>query len=481
MSALGVKPELSLAFSVHSAPGTYAFLLDSGVSRVAGVPTGWEVTLDLTRRLAAAEGESADDPEVWYRERFGSTPNYSEVVNALAPTRDERRTLLQGYFEPHEEDREEGRKVPTEAHRAIARLCSKHYVRVVLTTNFDRLLERALEAEGVSPIVIDTPDAIEGAPPLQRSGCTVVKINGDYLDTRIKNTPEELDEYDPRVNELLGRIFDEYGLVISGWSGTYDTALIDVLKRSGGRRYMTYWVSRGEPSESERSLTGFVEGISIEAEGADEFFADLLEKVEALETFGGDDPLAAPVAVATAKRYLDDPERYVRLREFVNTVGREAREKLLGKGRFPLDWGLKSGYGSVENAKVAEEIRRRIVAYEKVCEAAVGVMAAGGYYATDRRRGPSASCLSWLGALLARMGPSWTRSTICGPTRRCCCCTLGVLLPRQHKIGASSRRYCETRSLWTTARRRARWRSRSTRGSLPPRASHQRGVLPGPD
>jgi len=35
----------------------------------------------------------------------------------------------------------------------------------------------------------------------------VVKVDGDYLDTRIMNTPEELTEYDERVSRLLDRIF----------------------------------------------------------------------------------------------------------------------------------------------------------------------------------------------------------------------------------------------------------------------------------
>lgn len=381
-----VKPELPLAFSIHSAPGTYALLLGSGVSRAAGVPTGWEVTLDLVRKLAAAEGEDTSDPETWYRERYGRAPNYSEVVNGLAPTRDERRALLQAYFEPTEQERDEGKKVPTEAHRAIARLCARGSVRVVLTTNFDRLLERALEAEEVSPVVIDTPDAADGAPPLQHSGCTVFKIHGDYLDTRIKNTPEELEEYDPRVNRLLERTFDEYGLVICGWSGTYDTALVDALKRAGNRRYMAYWVSRGEPSECERSLTSFIGGTSIEAAGADEFFADLLEKVEALDTFGGDDPLSTPVAVATAKRYLDDPERGdVRLRELVGSIGQETRERLFGEGRFPMSWKPVVTDGAAETAEFAAEMKRRVLLYEKSCEVAVGLMAAGGYYAKERK------------------------------------------------------------------------------------------------
>jgi hypothetical protein len=216
MSALGTRAELSLAFSLYSGPGTYDILLGSGVSSAAGVLTGWNLTLDLVRQLATLEGETTDDPAAWYAERYGREPRCSEVVNELAPTRDERRSLLQSYFEPDEEDREEGRKEPTAAHRAIARLCSNGYVRVLVTTNFDRLLERALEAEGIFPIVIDTPHALDGAPPLQHASCTVVKVNGDYLDTRIKNAPEELSEYDPSVQALLERIFGEYGLVICG-------------------------------------------------------------------------------------------------------------------------------------------------------------------------------------------------------------------------------------------------------------------------
>lgn len=37
-----------------TSPGTYALLLGSGVSRAAGIPTGWEVTLDLVRKAAVA-------------------------------------------------------------------------------------------------------------------------------------------------------------------------------------------------------------------------------------------------------------------------------------------------------------------------------------------------------------------------------------------------------------------------------------------
>jgi NAD-dependent SIR2 family protein deacetylase len=67
------------------------------------------------------------------------------LLDALVATPAERQQLLRGYFEPTEEGAEQGIKTPTVAHQAIAELVSEGYVRVVLTTNFDRLTERAIE------------------------------------------------------------------------------------------------------------------------------------------------------------------------------------------------------------------------------------------------------------------------------------------------------------------------------------------------
>jgi hypothetical protein len=89
-------------------------------------------------------------------------------------------------------------------------------VRVIVTTNFDRLLELALAEVGVVPTTLATPDAVAGALPLAHTNCTIVKVHGDYVDARIRNTPEELAQYDKRIDKLLDRIFDEHGLVVCG-------------------------------------------------------------------------------------------------------------------------------------------------------------------------------------------------------------------------------------------------------------------------
>lgn len=138
-----IDPLVSLAFALYSNKGAYALLLGSGVSRSAGIPTGWEVVLDLLRKVAKLEGEDPEpDPEGWFTKKHGESPEYSKLLDLVAKTATERQRLLKRYFEPSEEERSQGLKRPTPAHRAIAELARDGYVRVILTTNFDRLLER---------------------------------------------------------------------------------------------------------------------------------------------------------------------------------------------------------------------------------------------------------------------------------------------------------------------------------------------------
>jgi len=136
-----IDPVTALAFSIHASPGVYAVLLGSGVSNAAGIPTGWEIVQDLAARLAVAEGEDvAGDAVGWYATRHGTEPDYDVLLEELAPRPAERNRLLRSYFEPSEEEAKRGLKRPTKAHSAIADLVRRGFVRVIVTTNFDRLL-----------------------------------------------------------------------------------------------------------------------------------------------------------------------------------------------------------------------------------------------------------------------------------------------------------------------------------------------------
>ncbi len=197
---------------------------------------------------------------------------------------------MRGYFEPTGDERSQGLKRPSAAHKAIARLAASGYLRVILTTNFDRLTERALEEVGVTPTVISSPYQLAGALPLAHSGVTVIKLNGDYLDTRIKNADSELSGYDPAMDQLLDRVLDEYGLIVSGWSGEWDAALRAAMERCPSRRFTTFWTARSPLGEKARRLADHRQAVVLPAKDANQLFGTLQEKVQALEDLNAPDP-----------------------------------------------------------------------------------------------------------------------------------------------------------------------------------------------
>ena len=282
----GVDPRVALATSMHAAPGVYAVLVGSGMSSAAGVPTGWQVVQDLIRRIATAEGVDLDGlqrtPDEWWSDQHGSEPRYDTLLGALAPTDAARRALLLKYFDPPPG---EGKPIqPTSGHAALAQICTGRRVRLILTTNFDRLIERALEGSGLTPQVISDPGDVRGMIPLSHAPMTVVKLHGDYAMLGLRNTPEELGTYPLEWNDLLARVFDEYGLIVVGWSADYDLALSKALSSCPSRRYPTYWTSyKGSLTESATRLIAQRQAAVIETSGADEFFGDLVQRLQRLD------------------------------------------------------------------------------------------------------------------------------------------------------------------------------------------------------
>lgn len=317
-----LDPLLALSLSMEASKGVYALLLGSGVSRAARIPTGWEITLDLIGRLAVAKkADCGGDPAGWYRTTFSHEPDYSDLLQQLGRSPEERQQLLRGYFEPTTTEREEGWKMPTKAHRSIAKLVTGGYVKVILTTNFDRLTERAIEEAGITPTVISTPEAVVGALPLIHQKCCVIKLHGDYLDTRIRNTPEELATYPKVVDSLLDRVLDEFGIVVCGWSGVWDTALRAAIERCPARRFTTYWASQSAPAPEAAALLQRRDARLLPIKDADTFFHELAEKTDALENSRRPHPLSAAAAVASLKKYVSEDRYNVQLRDLMFTEG----------------------------------------------------------------------------------------------------------------------------------------------------------------
>ena len=160
---------LNLAYSIHHNPGVYALLLGSGVSQSVNIPTGWELRNRIIKDL-----EDLGEQEI--PENIG----LDELLKSVAKTPSERNSIVRKHIEPTDADRGNGEKIPSSAHKAIAQLMKAGAVRLVLTTNFDRLLESALEEINVPFNVISSEAMIHSAVPIQHAQATIIKLHGDY-------------------------------------------------------------------------------------------------------------------------------------------------------------------------------------------------------------------------------------------------------------------------------------------------------------
>ncbi len=365
-----IDRELLAAFSVKEHPGTYALLIGSGVSRAADIFTGWQIVVDMIEKLAIVEGDQTnDDPEQWYLDKYGSEPDYSMLLDTLTRTSSDRQQLLRQYFEPDELEREAGMKRPTVAHRAIAWLMAEGFVRVVITTNFDRLIEMALRDVGVEPVVISTPEQAQGALPFVHLPHVVFKVHGDYLDPSILNTQQELERYAPPVRRPLHQVIDQFGLIVCGWSAEWDVAMRKVMHRSAARRFAMYWVDSAELREHGRELAEFRQADYIQRD-AEQFFGVLRDNVEALARMPSADLLSPLAAVATLKRHLSPHEDIVRFTDHVNTATRQtvlATEKADHLLANELD-------------PAAADFVARLRSYEAACSALIAMAAVGGFW-----------------------------------------------------------------------------------------------------
>ena len=183
---------------------------------------------------------------------------------------------------------------------------SWNYIRVIVTTNFDRLMENALREVGVEPTVVASVDALRGAEPPTHSACYILKLHGDYKDARILNTDAELNVYPSEYDQLLDRLMDEYGLIVCGWSGDWDHALRAAFLRAPNRRYPVFWATRGNIGDGAQELIRQRCARVMPIDNADTFFSTLHRRVDTLEQSRRQNPLGIELQINTTKRLLCD-------------------------------------------------------------------------------------------------------------------------------------------------------------------------------
>ncbi|MEI9931844.1 MAG: SIR2 family protein [Rhizomicrobium sp.] len=139
---------------------------------------------------------------------------------------------------------------PSDGYRALARLVSAGYVKAIITTNFDNLIDKALLRSGVDyefHCGRQPPTNPTGKPPI----ATLLKIHGGLNQCELAFSPDAVEQLS-RVTKKSVQEWSAMPLLVVGYSGQ-DRGVMTAL--STARAHTAFWASPNEPSRSDRART----------------------------------------------------------------------------------------------------------------------------------------------------------------------------------------------------------------------------------
>lgn len=204
-------------------PRKYCFVLGAGASASSGIKTGQNLVDIWDQELS--EQDINGYPK--WKEKLGITEEnkYSFYGEYYEQRFSENPMDGYNYMEKLMEN-----KIPSIGYVILSFLLTKTQHNVVITTNFDSLLEDAIkDFTGIRPMVIGH-ESLAHYITVKCARPKIIKIHRDIL-FEPKSVPEETEELDEKWREGLEAIFKEYYPIFIGYAGN-DNSLMDFLNKS---------------------------------------------------------------------------------------------------------------------------------------------------------------------------------------------------------------------------------------------------------
>ena len=242
----------------HNKRPHFAVFLGAGASMESGIRSAGQMSEDFVSMICAVECPSIHakpKKDKWLRDNgYYQTirDKYASLFERCYPTEVDRREYIESQVDS---------KVPSLGYIALAHLIKAKAVDTLITTNFDDLIYIAATSfTDVRPVVYSLggfASEISGTANRPR----VLKLHGDFLFSRLKNTEEELKNQDPNMSQQIQQILESYrGLIVIGNSGN-DKSILTLLEGLPAGKYLYWCVYRDEKVNSE------VEKLLIEKSG----------------------------------------------------------------------------------------------------------------------------------------------------------------------------------------------------------------------
>ena len=281
-------------------PREFSLLLGAGASRSSGVPLASEMVAEWRRTAFREQAAAAGDFDAWCAGQpwFRQPTEYSDLFEALYP--DER--ARQKYVEPRIEA-----AFPAWGYLYLANMIRAGHFNLVFTTNFDDLVNEALTRFIGYNAVVCAADSEVASINVSTARAKIVKLHGDYLFKKLKNTREELERLTANMERKFAEFSRQCGMVVLGYAGADQSVmgLLDALLRDAESFPAgIYWGVHDPDAEPAAPLGGLLQAHPkrlrvFRCEDFDDFMARLHEKLD----------LPAPLTIAeplkTARASVD--------------------------------------------------------------------------------------------------------------------------------------------------------------------------------
>jgi len=276
-----INPIISLAYNMADCSQKYVLFIGAGVSKDAGVPSGWDILTETLQKMMLQEDESTrnstkEKVEQFYKDKFEEKFGYSDIIGQLFPSNEEQRDYLKSFFKGI---------LPGEAHRLIAELVNEKLIKYIITTNFDMLIETALDDVGLKGqyTVIDSHDDVLTSKPWNKEDvCRIYKVHGTIEKGTIRNTKKDLARLPKELTKDCLDVIERHGVIVLGYAANEeDKAVCNIFNRRKFKGYTMYWTSFDNSlSIIATRILNKQDGVSIPIKGASSFLRELINRIK---------------------------------------------------------------------------------------------------------------------------------------------------------------------------------------------------------
>jgi len=215
---------------------SFDLFLGAGASISSGIPSGSELVWYFKRELLSVSGKingkKFQDLKVDANKKIiqsffdekgeGHIINpYSYYFNECYPDPLVRKEFLTGLVRD---------KKPSIGFMCLSALVEQIKINTVWTTNFDDLIEKAINSLNYRSCQIVSPDNAKSVQNFKTDIPTVVKLHGDFRYDPLQNTDLELQRLEDSLHNYFLEASTKRGLLVVGYSGSDESILITLEK-----------------------------------------------------------------------------------------------------------------------------------------------------------------------------------------------------------------------------------------------------------